>query len=123
MGTQEIDPELGTRVVNLKEAHHRWGKRMIRTLMVWLIIGIVVGLITWFTQEPIEHDSILFGGVLGLGAGTFFIGCLLSRLLMPKPDTKCPKCGHDWKGSDADDDWLMWKCCPGCGLKMMEDVG
>ena len=123
MGIPEIDPILRTKVTRLKEAHLRRGNRMASALGAWFFAGIVVGLTTWFIQNPLDRDSIMFGGVSGLGLAIFFIGGMLTRMLIPKPDTKCPQCGHDWKGSDPNDDWLSWKCCPGCGLKMSDDTG
>ncbi len=122
MSTSEIGPVLRTKVASLKEAHLRWNSRMAWALGVWLIVGIVVGLGTWFIQKPMNRDEIMFSGVCGLGLATFFIGGMLTRMVFHKPDTKCPQCGYDWKGSDPNDDWLTWRCCPGCGLTMSDDA-
>ena len=105
-------------VANLKSAHRRWHKLMTRALAVWLIVGLVAGLATWFAQAPINRDSTLLGGVLALGVAIFFLGSMLTRILFPKPDTKCPQCGHDLQGSEPNEDWLTWKCCPACGSKL-----
>ena len=123
MSTPDIDSVLRTKVARLKEAHLRWGSRTAWAIGIWSIAGIVVGLGTWFSQKPMNRDEIMIGDVLGLGLATFFIGGMLTRILFPKPDIKWPQCGHDWKGSIPNDDWLTWKCCPGCGLTMSDDAG
>jgi len=124
MSTPEIDSPLRATVMRLKQAELRYRHRLGRALGAWFFAGVVVGLTTWFIQEPIDRDSIMLGGVLGLGLATFFFGGLLSRMLFRQPDTKCPQCGYDWKLSgEGPHDMLTWKCCPGCGLDMRADVG
>ena len=122
MCTPDVDPILRSKVARLKEAHLRWGKRIAWAVWAWLIASIVGGLAAWFVQKPMDRDSIMLGGVLGLGLATFFIGGMLTRMFISKPETKCPQCGHDWKGSDPTDDWLTWNCCPSCGLKISDDT-
>ena len=124
MSTPEIDPGLRRKVASLKAADLTWRNRMNWALGVWLILGVVVGVGTWFSQKPIDRDETMFGGVLGLGFATWFFGCMLTRMLFPKPDIKCPQCGNDWTLSDEYPiNLLTWKCCPGCGLKMSDDAG
>jgi hypothetical protein len=123
MGTPETDPVLRTKVAQLREAHLRWNRRIAWALGISLTAGVVVGLGAWFIQKPIDRDAMMFGGVLAVGAGTFLVGCLLTRMISPKPDALCPQCGHNWKGSAPSDDWLTWKHCPGCSLPMTDDVG
>ena len=90
----------------------------------WFILGVVVGLGIWIIQKPMDRDSIMFGGVSAIGLGTFFFGGLFTRMALRKPDTFCPKCGHDWKLSgDGPNDMFTWNCCPGCGLDMSDDIG
>ena len=120
MSTSEVDPELGKKVADLKDADLRWRNRMTWSLGVWLIPGVVAGVGTWFSQKPMDRDEFMFVGVLGLGFAIWFFGCMLTRMLFPRPDIKCPQCAYDWKGSDPHDDWLTWKCCPGCGLQISD---
>ncbi len=122
MSTPRIDPVLLAAVVCLKEAHFRWRSRMAWAISFSFIAGTVVGLGTWFMQKPMNRDEIMLGGVLGLGSAVFFIGGRLTRMIYSRPDIKCPQCEHDWQGSDPNDDWLTWKCCPGCGLAMSDDA-
>jgi hypothetical protein len=89
----------------------------------WLIVGMIIGLGVWFARAPSDRDSILVGSVVALAAGVFFIGVMITRMFLPKPKVKCPKCGYDWQGSVPTDDWLTWTCCPGCGLKMSDGYG
>jgi len=140
----EIDPALRTLVLNFKEARLRNRKRIAWALGAWLIVGIVVGIgtgipiwlrwigdepptPTWFSEEPIDRDSSGFALGFGLGLSAFFIGFFITMILIDKPThINCPQCGHGWEGSDPSnpsDDWLTWKHCPGCGLKMIYDTG
>jgi F0F1-type ATP synthase assembly protein I len=122
-GMPEIDSEMHAEVATLKSAHSRWRERTALALTAEFIVGIVVGACTWFAQAPIDRDAVLVGGVLGLGATIFFIGSMITRVALPKPETRCPRCGHDWKGSVPVDDWLTWEYCPGCGLKLNNTSG
>jgi hypothetical protein len=65
-----------------------------------LIPGVVAGVGTWFSQKPMDRDETMFGGVLGLGFAIWFFGCLLTRMVFPRPDIKCPRCGNAWTLSD-----------------------
>lgn len=124
MSTPENEPVVRSKIAALKEAVLRFHRRVYWALGAWLIAGVLVGLGTWFIQKPMDRDSIMLGGVLGLGLATFFIGGFLTRILFPKPDTKCPQCGYDWKLSEEyPNNMLTWKCCPGCGLNMRDDTG
>ena len=117
----EIHSEIPSTVVRLKSAYRQWRKRLAWSLAGWLLVGIVVGLGTWFAQAPRDRDAIFFGSVGALVAGVFLIGALITRMFLPKPVMKCPSCGYDLQGSDPTEDWLTWQCCPGCGLKMSDE--
>jgi len=121
MGTPEIDPEFRSEVARLVEAELRYHKRLNWTLAAWFITGVVVAAGTWFIQKPMDRDSIMFSGVCGVGLATFFFGSMFTRLLLRRPDTRCPRCGYDWRLSQ--DGILTWEHCPGCGLKMSDDTG
>ena len=118
----EIRSEVPSAVVRLKSDHHQWRKRLAWSLGGWLIVGTVVGLGTWFAKAPTDRDAIFFGSVAALAVGVFLIGALITRMFLPKPILKCPNCGHDLQGSDPTDDWLTWKFCPSCGLKMSDGI-
>jgi hypothetical protein len=114
----EHGPGIQTTVASPRSAYLRWRKRIAWSLGSWLMVGTVVGLGIWFAQAPRDRDEVHFGGAVAMAVSVFFIGCLLGRMFLPKPKARCPDCGYDWQGSDTTDDWLAWKCCPGCGLKM-----
>ena len=123
MSTSETDQEFRKEVAGLKDADLRWHNRIHWVIVVWLILGVVVGVGTWFSQKPIDRDEIMFGGVFGLGFAVWFFGCMLGRMRFPRPAIKCPQCGNDWTLSDDYPiNLLTWKCCPGCGLKISDDV-
>ena len=92
-------------------------------LEVPLTAGVAVGVAVWFVQRPMDRDDVHVGLALGLGLATFLFGCLLCRGL-PKPSAECPQCGCDWNIESENDmqKWLTWHCCPGCGLKMIDDT-
>ncbi len=121
MGAPEIDAQLADEVARRKTLAVQHSTRVNCCLGASLITGVVIGLGTWFMQKPMNRDEMMLGGVMGLGLPTFFIGGMLSRMLVPRPETKCPKCDCDWRGSDPTDDWLTWNCCPECGLKMSDE--
>jgi hypothetical protein len=116
----ETRSEVPSTVTKLKSAHRQWRKRLAWSLAGWLVVGNIVGIGTWFAQAPRDRDAILFGSVAALVVGVFLIGAMITRMFLPKPILKCPNCGYDFQGSDPTDDWLTWKCCPGCGLKMTD---
>jgi hypothetical protein len=124
MNAPEADPQLATKVARIRDAHLGWRSRLARAVGSWFFAGVIVGLTTWFLQRPIDRDSIMVGGVLGLGLVVFLVGILLTRMLLPRPDARCPQCGCDWnRESNADaPQWLGWKHCPACGLSLGGDA-
>jgi hypothetical protein len=122
MSIPEVNSVLRNEVARLKEAHRTWHKRLIFSLGVCLLAGILIALATWYMQKPIDRDATMLGGVLALGVGVFFVGSMCVVILIRKPSLNCPQCGYDWKGSVPTDDWLTWSCCPGCGLTMSGDT-
>jgi hypothetical protein len=124
MTTPEKDRQLGCEVARLKNAIVQHRARIQWVAGISLLAGVVVGLGAWFIQQPGGRDGIHFGFALGLFAATFFVGGLLGRLLLPKPDAACPQCGCDWNLESENDvqRLLAWHCCPGCGLKLSDDL-
>jgi hypothetical protein len=114
------DRKLADEVALLKAKAIRHGTHVFRALGAFLVTAVIVGVGTWFSAQPINRDDLHGGLALGLAASTFFVLSLLSRVLCPPPKILCPKCGYDWRGSEPNDDWLTWSCCPGCGLKMSD---
>jgi len=124
MGAPEVEPEIRSKVARIIEAELRYRRRLGWTLGAWFVAGVVVGLATWFIQKPMDRDLTWFGAVGALGVGTFFFGGMLTRMLLRKPDTKCPQCGYDWKvKGESSENVLTWEFCPGCGLKLSDDTG
>jgi len=118
-----MDSQLRATVSRLKQNELSYRSRLGWSVGAWFVGGVVVGVVAWFLHKPMDRDETAFGAVLGLGLATFFFGGLFSRMLIRKPETKCPRCGTDWKLSEEDSNNLLtWKCCPGCGLKMSDDT-
>lgn len=123
MNTPAMDSQFRATVSRLKQDELSYRSRLGWSLGAWFISGVVVGMGTWFSLKPMDRDETVFGGVLGLGVATFFFGGMLSRMLIRKPETKCPQCGTDWRLSGEDSkNLLTWKCCPGCGLKLSDET-
>lgn len=88
-------------------------------LGISIIAGVVVGVASWFIRYQRPMDSLDVKCSIGFGAATFYAGLMLFRMLFPKPDATCPQCGYAWEvPGQRGQDWLRWKCCPGCGLSM-----
>ena len=101
----------------------KWSKRSGYTLTAGLVVALVVGVVTWFSANPIDRDGIHSGLAFGLAGSVFFVVCMAARIFDPKPVAKCPKCNCDWnvecqQNSQA---WLDWKCCPGCRLNLIDE--
>lgn len=121
MSAPEIEPQLASEFARQKKMAVQHSARVIWIIVALFVAGVAVGLGTWFIQQPIDRDDVHGGLALGLGAATFCFGCLLYRLLFPRPTAKCPQCGYVWESQqEGGHDWLTWKCCPGCGLKMSD---
>ena len=117
-------------VARLRQQIIEHNARFMRTLnwmgSAWFIAGIVVGVGGLFL-ELLSPDWCFVSGV-----ATFLFGLIFSGFLLPRPPAnfhaKCPQCEYDWvpptitvrKGGH---NWLTWKCCPGCGLKMSDADG
>jgi len=86
-----------------------------------LIPGVLVGVAVWFSEIPVDRDEAHGGLAVGLGGALSFLIALLYRMFSRRPKVpKCPQCGHIWEG---DDDWMSWRYCPGCGLKIGDETG
>jgi hypothetical protein len=112
------EQNLRDKVDALKESHVIWRHKVNRSMIAWGLAGIAIGLVVWLTRGAADRDGEMFGVVFTLGISVFVVGCLLGRLLLPKPQMTCPRCQCNWAGSDPTDDWLSWHCCPGCGLEI-----
>lgn len=125
MSAPETDEQFTIEVARIKRAAIDHSRRVSRSLVALLILGVVVGAAVWFIQDPRDRDDIHGGVAMGLGLAAFFFGGLLCRMVFPKPSAECPQCGCDWNIESENDmhKWLTWHCCPACGLKMSDDVG
>ncbi len=90
-----------------------------------LLAGVAIGVGTWFSQPPADRDGLRHGFALGLAGATFLAGGLLGRLLFPRPNGLCPQCKCDWNLESENDarKWSAWRCCPGCGLSICDEIG
>lgn len=114
-----IDSQLAREVSRQKKMTIAHNARVNWTLGASSIAGVVVGVGAWFLPEPRDRDG---GLAFLLGVVTFTFAVLLCFFLFPRPAPKCPQCGYVWE-KEGDRDWLRWKCCPGCGLKMSYGTG
>ena len=86
------------------------------------IAGIASGGSFWFRGGG-ARDNDDARAAFAIGIITWFIGSVLSTVLFfwRRQSTECPQCGYDWDAPQSEavgQDWLHWKSCPGCGLKM-----
>jgi len=89
-----------------------------------LIVCASIGLAIWFAEPALDRDNLHFGFAAGAAAMIFFLVALGGRLLLPKPEAICPKCGCDWNAESDNDQqrWMSWSCCPGCGLLICQEA-
>ena len=122
MDTRETDSQLDAEVARIKRIAIQRSACVTRTLGALSIAAVVVAVLAWFLPKPIDRD---LGLSLVLGFATFCLGCILGRFLCPIPRAECPQCGCDWRVESGNElqKWLTWRCCPGCGLKMIDDTG
>ena len=132
MSAPEIDPLLASEVARQKKMAIENHARSDRLFGAAFISGVIAAGVTWFIAANDEirwsltGDEIRWSSTGFSGLGTFVLGCLLGRALSPKPNAKCPQCRHDWNigGPETQaESILTWNCCPGCGLKIRDDVG
>lgn len=88
-----------------------------------ILAGFVVGVASWFIRYQRPMDYLDFECSVGFGLAGFVVGIMLFRKLFSNPNAKCPQCGYAWEiPGIGGHDWLTWKCCPGCGLKMTDET-
>ncbi len=120
---QQPDP-IDDEIVRLKQLAIRHGTRALWIMAGSFVLGIAVGVGTWFLQKPIDRDNDHFGLACGLSLATFLFALVLDRIVFPRPKFRCPSCGYDWEiGDDGGHEWLTWRNCPGCGREMGDHIG
>ena len=119
MTAPDTDPQLVSEAARLKKLTVAHNARFNWHVGAAFIAGVVVGVGAWFLQRPMDRD---FGLDFGLGCTTSVFVILFCSFVFPRPSANCPQCGCAW-GEEGRNDWLTWKCCPGCGLKMCDDTG
>ena len=124
MTSLETDAALTNEMARLKAVASQWNARSNWMLARSFVAAALVGLATWFLQDRRDRDDIHAGLALGLAGATFLFGALVARIRFLRPDIKCPQCGYDWDMCpEGKHDWMTWEYCPGCGLKMCDEVG
>ena len=120
----ETAPRLTGEFARQKKLTLQWRARANWAFGASIIAGIVVGVASWFILYKRPMDSLDVKCSVGFGGAATFAALMLFRMLFPKPDAKCPQCRYAWEvPRQRGHDWLTWKCCPGCGLKMNDDPG
>ena len=121
MTPHEMDPRFAAEIARMKKLTietNRWDGRC---LLAAAVAGLVAGVAAWFGS--IEPDRT-FGDKMGFSAGA---GMLVSVIVFAigrvstdhnRPAPNCPRCSYCWGIGEDMDEWLQWKCCPSCGLKV-----
>jgi hypothetical protein len=123
MSAPEIDLEVRRNIARLKQAYCDYERLSGWIFTASTVAGILAGVGVWFSVDPRDRDQTMFGGVIGLGFAIWFCGIMCIRLFLIRPDARCPRCSYDWgRGSEGEltNNLLIWKYCPGCGLKMTD---
>jgi hypothetical protein len=123
MSVPEADPKLASEVARQRKMTLQYRARANWAPGASILAGFGVGVASWFIRYQRPMDYLDLKCSLGFGLAAFFVGILLFRKLFPNPNAKCPRCGYAWEiPGIGGHDWLTWKCCPGCGLKMTDDT-
>ena len=106
------------RIAQLRAETIRHNRVTVWVLGLAFLAGAAIGLATWFWEPVRDRDNVHLGFAGGVGLMIFFLLCLGSRFLSPKPQAICPQCGCDWNAESDNNTqlWMDWRCCPGCGL-------
>ena len=121
MNAPKLDPRFVSEIAWQKNRAIANNVRWVRRFRACSIASVVLGVGAWFLcfPEPTDRD---WGTACGMVVSAWLVGiCLLSLFGSKGSDPKCPQCGTAWV--EEEQIWPTWKHCPGCGLKMEDEVG
>ena len=125
MTQHENDPKFAAAIARMKKLTIEKNRQDGRWILATAVAGLVAGVAAWFGL--IEPDRA-FGEKMGVSAGA---GMLVSVIVFViarastdhnRPASCCPRCSYCWGVAEYEDEWLKWKWCPGCGLKVNDDA-
>ena len=127
MSATNNDPNVTSEIARLKVQCKKQTARALWLFCAVFIASVAVGVWIWF-YIPAARDGVQgpVYAVLGMLAffAVLFVVCIIDNAISPSVTPKCPKCGYLWERDQPESgdghDWHTWKCCPGCGLKMMD---
>lgn len=113
MTPHEMDSRFAAEIARMKKLTIEKNRQDGRWLLSTAVAGVVVGVTTWFGLGEL-------GPSFAAGMLVFMIGIVIWRVLTDPetPVPNCPRCNYCWGIGESADEWLKWKCCPSCGLKV-----
>ena len=118
MTPHEMDPRFAAEIARMKKLTIEKNRQYGRWLLAAAVAGLVVGVAAWFggLGEGELGPSVGAGGIV---SGIVFV---IWRVSTDTPAPNCPRCSYCWGIAENEDEWLKWKCCPSCGLKVNDDA-
>ena len=111
MTPQDMDPKFAVEIARMKQLIIEMNRRDGRWLLAIALVGLVVGVAAWFGLRELG-PSFAAGGIGSM------LGMVIWLVSIDTPAPKCPRCSFCWGIGESVNEWLNWKCCPGCGLKI-----
>ena len=115
MTPHEMDPRFAAEIARMKKLTLEKSRQDRRWLLAAAVAGLVVGVAVWFGCG--EPDPSFGAGML-----VSVIVIVIWRVSTDTPAPNCPRCSYCWGIAESGDEWLKWKCCPSCGLKVNDDA-
>lgn len=126
MTPHESDARFAAEIARMKKLIIEKNRQDGRWFLATAVAGLVAGIAAWWLG--LVGPDRTFGDKIGVSAGA---GMLVSVIVYvigrvstdhKRPASYCPRCSYSWGVAEYEDEWLKWKCCPGCGLKVNDGV-
>jgi hypothetical protein len=111
MTPTNMDPRFAAEIARMKQLIIEMNRRDGRWLLAIALAGLAVGVAAWFGLGELG-PSVAAGGIGSM------IGIVIWLGSIDPSAPKCPRCGFCWGAGESMTEWLEWKCCPGCGLRI-----
>lgn len=111
MTPHEMDQRFAAEIAQMKKLAIEKNRRDGHWLLAAAVAGLVAGVAAWFGLREL-------GPSCGAGGIVAVIAIVIWRVSTDTPAPKCPRCSYCWGLAENEDEWLRWRCCPSCGLKV-----
>ena len=126
MTPHENESRFAVEIARMKKLTIETNRRDRHWFLATAVAGLLGSVAAWFAllREPDRTfgEKIPFSAVVGIIVSVivFVIGRVSTD--HKRPVSNCPRCSYCWGVAEYEDEWLKWKCCPSCGLKVNDDA-